>query len=901
MGSLYLPLAILIATHQTHQAELTQEVEGSDSTTNIMKANGWIPLKKAIKLEQKYEGAENFKATDRIDNSDDMLDTAVSGSAQIMHYSKPSGSIKLEPLPTKGNDLDTGDNFSKDEYDNTTAAASEGNFDVLRPARQATYGAPAAEENCYVETPCTRSCGDGFKLLLPNPDALTCYGAALQVFPCNLGACPVHCAWGHWTPWSGCSVKTSRKRVKRDKGAGAQPLTFFGQQQHHHGHNANQQFVSLGQQQSAPQTSGGYGAPLPDYGVSGPPVCTQNRARTVEIPALNGGDQCWGESAEERFCQSAQCQGPPGPQGPPGQNGIPGRDGNPGTPGTPGARGPPGNPGSNGNPGTPGKNGKDGIPGNPGPQGPAGKDGARGPPGKTGIPGPQGPPGAPGPRGRFGDKGPEGPAGAPGQTGPAGKDGSNGPPGPAGPPGLDGAPGVQGPMGAPGPQGIQGETGAAGPRGLTGPKGDSGAPAALPSYGAPEPLPSYGALPSYSGSSSSGQLQFQQQNSVVPQQFQQQNAAPQNFNNQRPPPRPTSAPSKPFNPLNGGIFSPFFPNKRETNLNDIPDNWNAVEIVQSLRAPHAPIKRGLEKEYDYEAENVIGGSVEAREITQESQRDERKYSNEENTLNGVFQEVSLHKPTIDAYGNPVYDLTEPDIKDQKPDFSPFIPIKSDKSVIAEQPPLSGEVLKSGKVKKVNLEQVEADIKKAILQIDTEQKRGQQLLEAQKQAQPPRGAKLQAQPPRGANIQTQPPRALPQPPRGANTQPQLPRVPPQQQPPPPRGVNLPPQPQRGAPLQKPPPRGANVPQKLPPRLLNNKRPPALGNPKAPQPPRNLQQQPPQAAKPAPQVGRVPNTPQQPQRNVPRRPPPRVQRPQNGTPRRIPRPKLPPRQNEIPRLL
>ena len=37
----------------------------------------------------------------------------------------------------------------------------------------------------------SRSCGDGFKLLLPNPDAITCYGAALQVFPCNLGGCPV--------------------------------------------------------------------------------------------------------------------------------------------------------------------------------------------------------------------------------------------------------------------------------------------------------------------------------------------------------------------------------------------------------------------------------------------------------------------------------------------------------------------------------------------------------------------------------------------------------------------------------------------------------------------------------------------------------------------------------------
>ena len=57
-----------------------------------------------------------------------------------------------------------------------------------------------------------RSCGDGFKLLLPNPDALTCYGAALQVFPCNLGACPHDCSWSPWSPWSACTPAPSRHR-----------------------------------------------------------------------------------------------------------------------------------------------------------------------------------------------------------------------------------------------------------------------------------------------------------------------------------------------------------------------------------------------------------------------------------------------------------------------------------------------------------------------------------------------------------------------------------------------------------------------------------------------------------------------------------------------------------------
>jgi len=854
-------------------------------SANNLESGGWIPLKTGIKIEKTHLGA--FSSKRRIDSGDgkmdteNVIDTDASGSDQVLHYQKP-GSITLEPLTRKSDDIEEGDNPLNevfDIYDNNTSA-SEGNF-VLRPARQASYGAPAAEENCYVETPCTRSCGDGFKLLLPNPDALTCYGAALQVFPCNLGACPVHCAWGHWTPWSGCSVKQGRKRVKRDKGPGSQPLTFFGQQQHQHQHhaqhNTNQQFVQLGQQQLAPQQAG-YGAPLPDYGAaSGPPVCTQNRARSVEYPALNGGDQCWGESAEERFCQSAQCQGPPGPQGPPGQNGIPGRDGNPGTPGTPGARGPPGNPGSNGNPGTPGKNGKDGIPGNPGPQGPSGKDGARGNPGVMGVPGPQGPPGAPGPRGRFGDKGPEGPVGAPGQVGPAGKDGGNGPPGPAGPPGLDGAPGTQGPMGSVGPQGNQGETGAPGPRGLTGPKGEAGGSAALPSYGAPEPPPSYGApdpLPTYQ---SSGQLQFQQQN----------------FNNQVPPPRPP----RPNNPLSGGIFSPFFPNKKREvgSQNDVPDNWNAIEIVQSLRAP---IKRELDNEgYDYEEENVIplSGNFEPVKAKEIPPREERNFSNIQNPNNGVFKHVSLHAEQRDAYGNPVYDLTRQneqykhELQDQKyhgsqnkNHFSKFNPSKSDKSVIVEKPPLSGEVLKSGNVKKVNQKQVEEDIKKAILKIDLEQTRGQRLLATQIQSQSPRVTKGQQQTPRGSGVQNQPHRAenIPsQPPRGANIQSQ-----------PPRGANIQSQPPRGANIQSQPPRGANI-QSQPPRGANLQSQPLRTA--------NVQSQPLRTANVQSQPLRAANVQTKPRQKDPRRPPPR--RPQSGVPRRIPRPKLPPKRKQNPRLL
>lgn len=47
------------------------------------------------------------------------------------------------------------------------------------PPLVAVHEKPPPE--CFIETPCTRSCGDGFKLLLPNPDGYGCYGASLQV------------------------------------------------------------------------------------------------------------------------------------------------------------------------------------------------------------------------------------------------------------------------------------------------------------------------------------------------------------------------------------------------------------------------------------------------------------------------------------------------------------------------------------------------------------------------------------------------------------------------------------------------------------------------------------------------------------------------------------------------
>ena len=651
----------------------------------------WKPLTSGIKIEKysrKKEDVEQAEARS--------IDIDTSNNLQFLSVIKPEGSIKLEPLANL-----------------TDSEASEQFGDIsIRPARDSPYHppppAPVQDQNCYVETPCTRSCGDGFKLLLPNPEALTCYGAALQVFPCNQGACPHDCAWSPWSPWSACAPAPNRARLKRDKGPGGRPI-FFGQQ-------------NLGPPLPVPELPalGGYGPPVPApaSGYGGPAVvCVQGRVRQVEVPSINGGHQCYGEAAEERFCQSSQCLGPPGPQGPPG---LPGRDGAPGSPGLPGGRGAPGAPGKDGNPGIAGRNGKDGLPGARGLPGKDGLDGEQGPPGAPGLPGPQGSPGAPGPRGRFGDKGEAGPPGPLGSPGPSGKDGSNGPPGPAGPPGLNGSPGPQGAMGPAGPQGLQGETGAPGARGLQGPPGGIiappppayGAPVApLPSYsgsapppppgpGLPLPVPELPALPALGARPPITPLQpvFGNQHHHRPQ-FGQQSL--QNS----PPPRP----------LAGGPFSPFFPNKRALASASASasqaqsKDWNAAEIVQSLKAKNDPY-----------GENIL------KQVEQNIQDLERElgFSEQDKDMEGLFERVYLFPQQRDE-NSQVYDFTQPDMKTRKR--------KPEPAVVVEAAPLSAEVMKAGNIKKINQKEVEKEIREAILKIDEEKKRAQKIL----QRYPPR--------------------------------------------------------------------------------------------------------------------------------------------------------------------
>ena len=175
----------------------------------------------------------------------------------------------------------------------------ENSLQVLHQVYQASagYGAPVSTpQDCYLETECSSSCGEGFRLLLPNKAAASCVSRVLQVLPCTERECPLDCSWDLWSPWAQCAQRSKRKtrslaRIFQNKGVYHDDFTYVSEE-------------SYERYPEKRQTS--YGSPSSDRTF---PSCSQSRVRGVRRPAKGGGRECRGDRAEERYCRSSQCRG----------------------------------------------------------------------------------------------------------------------------------------------------------------------------------------------------------------------------------------------------------------------------------------------------------------------------------------------------------------------------------------------------------------------------------------------------------------------------------------------------------------------------------------------------------------------------------------------------------------
>ena len=170
----------------------------------------------------------------------------------------------------------------------------ENKFQSLRRTYQASsgYGIPAAEpKECYLETGCSCSCGDGFRLLLPNKQAASCVSSVLQVLPCKEVDCPVDCAWADWAPWSQCGQRSKRKTRSLARIFETDEFSYVSEES----------YEKIPEKRDA-----NYASPGSDINF---PSCSQTRGRGVRRPASYGGRECRGERFEERYCRSTQCRG----------------------------------------------------------------------------------------------------------------------------------------------------------------------------------------------------------------------------------------------------------------------------------------------------------------------------------------------------------------------------------------------------------------------------------------------------------------------------------------------------------------------------------------------------------------------------------------------------------------
>ena len=133
-------------------------------------------------------------------------------------------------------------------------------------------------------------------------------------------------------------------------------------------------------------------------------------------------------------------------------------------------------------------------------------------------------------------------------------------------------------------------------------------------------------------------------------------------------------------------------------------DWNAAEIVESLKAKTDPYGANILKQVEqniHDLEKELG------------------FNDQSDDMGGLFERVYLFPQQRDE-NNQVYDFTQPEIKTRKR--------KPEPAVVVEAAPLSAEVMKAGNIKKINQKAVEKDIREAILKIDEQKKRAQKILQ-----------------------------------------------------------------------------------------------------------------------------------------------------------------------------
>jgi hypothetical protein len=133
--------------------------------------------------------------------------------------------IFTEPVIEYGNWIARVDNESTPKQ--RSIETEENTHQAPQQAYQASYsygGPPVHPTDCYIETGCKTSCGDGFRLILPNKEAVGCTPIVLQVLPCNEQNCPVDCAWEHWAPWAQCGQRLKRQAGYGSPAAGDVPI-----------------------------------------------------------------------------------------------------------------------------------------------------------------------------------------------------------------------------------------------------------------------------------------------------------------------------------------------------------------------------------------------------------------------------------------------------------------------------------------------------------------------------------------------------------------------------------------------------------------------------------------------------------------------------------------------------